>query len=390
MCAAEHRDRGRAPLNIKEGKGGGLYWHCHKCGAGGGAAKLRALTNGATPTTPRPGEALPKTAGAKVNVARAFAELAAMPGWSKPDVRAWAERRGWPAELLPGLDRLPVFALPANITILATAPTAKRLAAKVPDGRRILFVQYDAAGVPRTGRARFLAGGEGPKSKALSSAVVGDSAGWGGVSTLGRIPDAVAAARRGETVYMVEGEPDWALLSIYLDRQKSGAVLGATSAGELGKVAAALRAALEAAGARRARVVLIPDQDRPKEGAEHGVGVAGMLGAALALKGAAAVWWIDVPTVDGKGDLADAVEHGAELAAILATAREIHPAPVTVFDADKGETARVVAAALEAAGPGRLPVVAVPPPALVRPSLPWPSSPSWPPPACPVSWPCQR
>lgn len=365
VCAAEHRDRGRAPLNIKEGKGG-LYWHCHKCGAGGGAAKLRALTNGAPPTAPRPGEAPRKVDGARLNVARAFAELAEVRGRWKADVRAWAERRGWPSELASVVaEWLPVVAVPADLP--TSAPSARALAKRVTDGRRILFALHDAAGVIRTARRRFLAGGEGPKSMALSSDDVGESAGWGGVSTFGSIPDAVAAARRGESVYVVEGEPDWAILAAHRWLKRSGAVLGAPSAGEPPKLAAALRAALEAAGVRHARVVLIPDQDRPKEGAEHGVGVAGMLGAAMALKGAASVWWLDVPTVDGKGDLADAVERAgaergvAELAAILATAREIHKAPVTIADADRGETARVVADAFGAAGPGRLVVLAAPP-----------------------------
>lgn len=88
------------------------------------------------------------------------------------------------------------------------------------------------------------------KSKALPRSITGQAEGE--LLTFGSIPAAIQAMGRGEPLYICEGGPDWLALRAFLKAEnKPAAVLGASSASELPRLAAEVVAQLKERGLER-------------------------------------------------------------------------------------------------------------------------------------------
>jgi hypothetical protein len=287
-------------------------WHCFVCEAKGNAltlarrfelagAELRRPTVQAPTTTNRNGVA-PSTARAAWSVLEGLRDA-----YRERLVCYLAEVRGWPADLAEAGARVSGWAW-----IPADSPELPRPLAWMAcdDERRVAFALRDARGEVWTLERRWTAPTPpadpgNPKAKRLPTRTDEREI----LAIFGRIPDAVAAAERGEPVYLCEGGPDYLAAAAFARIEGRGAALGAHGHHGLPKVAAALRAALDAAAVPVAgvRVLCVPHM-----GDTGDVGARSMLAAAEALAGCGAVHNVRVP-VDGagKGDLADAARGGA-------------------------------------------------------------------------------
>ena len=352
-------------------------WHCFACEAKGNALTLARrfeLAAGelhnrpASPpcTTNRNGVA-PSTARAawsalevvrEVYRDRLVAYLTGPRGWSASLAFAAAAWSGWAWIPDDGAE------LPHSLAWIARDPD-----------RRAAFALRDERGEVWTLERRWTAPAppidpeNNPKAKRLPTR--GDER--EAVAIFGRVPDAVAAAARGEPIYLCEGGPDTLAAAAVCRLDGRGAALGAHGHHGLPKVATALRAALEAAAvpATGVRVVCVPHLgDKPPPNAppadKRGVGELSMAAAALALAGVSAVY-IARPPVDaaGKGDLADAARQGVESVRLVFEAAELaHVAPVDLRDHEAADAAigEAMLRALQAAdGPNSLAVVIMPP-----------------------------
>ena len=350
-------------------------WHCFACDAKGNALTLarRFELAGAElrPTAPPP--ATDNRNGVAPSTARAaWAALEGQRDAYRERLALYlAEVRGWPAELAEAGARVAGWAwIPADCPEL---PRPLAWIGRDAD-RRAAFALRDERGEVWTLERRWTAATPpaNPETtpKALRLRTRSEEAGR--LATFGRVPDAVAAADRGEPVYLCEGGPDYLAAAALCRLDGRGAALGAHGHAGLPNVAAALRAALEAAAVpvSRVHVLCVPHLgDKPPTGAppeeKRGVGELSMLAAADVLAGAAAVSVVRVP-VDGagKGDLADAARTGAgELRTLaeLATLRYAPPIDVRAPDAHEAIRVALLRALQAADGPNALAVVIMPP-----------------------------
>ncbi|MCA9545845.1 MAG: hypothetical protein KC613_15685 [Myxococcales bacterium] len=295
-------------------------------------------------------------------MAAAWAHLQTHRDRWEPDARAYLSAvRGWTDDLVSAaLDTgwiAYACSLPrgAGGALVREARNHNRLA---------LFALYGPAGVPRSAERRWHRSDACPGRKALSLSndQVGNPADWGGVRAFGRIPQAVAAAKAGEPVYLCEGGPDTLAAAAWCRLQGRGAALGAPSDNELRKVAAALADALDADGVS-ARVVLVPHLDP--------AGQAGGDAAADALRGRLAVDRVELPA---GGDLADAaagltgprqadpaLSSADALSAVLGAAKALYRPPLPVTgDAYRARMAEIAADAVAQAQGSNLVVVSAP------------------------------
>ena len=354
----------------RKGKASGLRadggpWHCFACDAKGNALTLarRFELNGAelprrvapTPSTNRNGVA-PSTAR---DAWRAI-EVNGEP--YRDRLAAYLEGvRGWPAELAAAGAAVPGVAwMPADCPDL---PRPLAWMARDND-RRAVFALRDARGEVWTLETRWTNPGlglRGPKALRLPTRATES----GHLVIFGNVPAAVAAAARGEPIYVCEGGPDYLAAAAYARLEGRGAALGAHGHHGLPKVAAALRAGLEAAKVPAARVHILCT---PHRGDSGNVGEQSMGEAVAILAGAGAVHIVRVPDAvvgTGKGDLADAARGGArDLRTLFELADLVYAAPVDVRDAE-ASTEQIRAAmlrALQAAdGPNALALVIMPP-----------------------------
>lgn len=307
-------------------------WHCFACDAKGNALTLarRFDLAGADlrPTAPPP--ATDNRKGVAPSTARAaWAALEGQRDAYRERLALYlAEVRGWPAELAEAGARVAGWAW-----IPADCPEMPRPLAWIgrDADRRAAFALRDERGEVWTLERRWTAttppANPETTPKALRMRTRSEEAGR--LAIFGRVPDAVAAADRGEPIYLCEGGPDYLAAAALCRLDGRGAALGAHGHAGLPKVAAALRAALAAAAVPVSRVhaLCVPHLgDKLPKGAppeeKRGVGELSMLAAADVLAGAGAVSVVRVP-VDGagKGDLADAARTGAgELRALAQSA----------------------------------------------------------------------
>jgi hypothetical protein len=342
-------------------------WHCFSCDAKGNALTLARRFELAGAELPRPTVQPPATPN-RNGVAPSMARAA----WSALEGRREVyrdrlttyleEARGWPAELARAGAAVPGWAwIPGD-----DCPELPRSLAWITrdDERRAAFALRNARGEVWTLERRWTAPAppadpDTPKAKRLPTRPDDREE----LAIFGRVPDAVAAAARGEPVYLCEGGPDYLAAAAFTRIEGRGAALGAHGHHGLPKVAAVLRAALEAAAAPVAgvRVLCVPHL-----GDKGDVGARSMLAAADVLAGCGAVHNVRVPVdATGKGDLADAARGGAhDLRALFEAPELLYAAPVDLADKEAA-TEQIGAAILRALqasdGPNTLALVIMPP-----------------------------
>lgn len=354
----------KGKANGNRGKG---VWNCKVCGEAGHVQALARRFELAGGELPRPTVQAPEATtrnGVAPSTARAaWATLEGLRDAYRERLTLYlAEVRGWPAELAEAGARVSGWAwIPADCPEL---PRPLAWMATRDADRRAAFALRDERGEVWTLERRWTAATPpaNPETtpKALRLRTRSEEAGR--LAIFGRVPDAVAAADRGEPIYLCEGGPDYLAAAALCRLDGRGAALGAHGHAGLPKVAAALRAALEAATVpvSRVRVLCVPHL-----GDKGGVGERSMLEAADVLAGAAAVSVVRV-AVDGagKGDLADAARTGTgELRTLAELATLRYAAPIDVRAPDAHEAIRVaLLRALQTAdGPNALAVVIMPP-----------------------------
>ena len=341
-------------------------WHCFACDAAGNALTLARRFELAGAELPRPTVQAPEATnrnGVAPSAARAaWAALAGQrDAYHGHMSRYLAEVRGWPAELADAGAHVSGWAwIPEDCPELP-----RPLAWTTRDAdRRAAFALADATGEIWTLERRWTSpappADPGSTPKALRLRTRSEDAGR--LAIFGRVPDAVAAAGRGEPVYLCEGGPDYLAAAALCRLEGRGAALGAHGHAALPKVAAALRAALEAAGAPVAGVHVLCV---PHLGDKGDVGERSMLAAADALAGVGAVSVVRVPVdADGHGDLADAARGGGShlQALVAAAARRVDT--LAVVDVRTGEavvTRSLISDALDGMCEGDVALLMVPP-----------------------------
>jgi hypothetical protein len=341
-------------------------WHCFACDAKGNALTLARRFELAGAELPRPTVQAPETTNRNgVAPSTARAAWAALEGqrdaYRERLALYLAEVRGWPAELAEAGARVLGWAwIPADCPEL---PRPLAWTARDAD-RRAAFALRDERGEVWTLERRWTspAPPADPETtpKALRLRTRSEEAGR--LAIFGRVPDAVAAADRGEPIYLCEGGPDYLAAAALCRLDGRGAALGAHGHAGLPKVAAALRDALEAAAVPVAGVHVLCV---PHLGDKGDVGERSMIEAADALAGAGAVSIVRVPVdAAGKGDLADAARGGAgELRTLAELAVSRYAAPIDVRAPDAHEAIRAaLLRALQAGdGPNVLALVIMPP-----------------------------
>lgn len=276
----EKRSKYAASLHIGGGDRHGLYY-CPRCERGGSLERLdpgRAATmeRAEAPPVPPPERPLP--------MPRAWDAL-----YRHRDhggLEEWAARRGWPNELVDLLrDHPQVMCAPHKADQVGV--DGRRLHAYAVKCRRpVLFAIHDGRGEVRSAMRRYI--GEAPDELAKTLSLRSDLCPVKGARVLGRIPDWVAAAQAGETVYLAEGEPDWLALDLLCRLNEWGACVGSPFAGGLVDVA---HAAVEAGGGSCAgwEVVVVPHLgDTGKTERVRGAGLKKMKAAGRALAAAGA------------------------------------------------------------------------------------------------------
>jgi hypothetical protein len=308
----------------------------------------------APPTAPNRNGVAPSTARAAWGALEGVREV------YRDRLAAYLEgARGWPADLAAAGARVTGWAwIPDDA---AELPPSLAWIAR-DNARRAAFALRDERGEVWTLERRWTAptppADPEKDPKALRLRTRAEDAGR--LVIFGHLPDAVAAARRGDPVYLCEGGPDYLAAAAFARIEGRGAALGAHGHQALPKVAAALRAALEAAGVPPSgvRILCVPHR-----GDVGDVGELSMLAAADVLAGAGAVHIVRVPVdAAGKGDLADAARD-ALFAAVFEGAELVYAAPLDVLAPDAAEHigAAMLRAIQAADGPNALALVIMPP-----------------------------
>lgn len=300
-------------------------WKCYKCEGAGHLLQL-AESDGLDVAGVKRLELPPEPAPPKnpIDMARAWKGLLEVKPRFIGEIERYFLDRGWPleiAELAAGLDDL-AWAPHKPIG----AKDADRLAshARWAD-RPLLFVVRDEEGNPRSAYRRTVTG-EDPKAKACSRTHAPAER----PHLYGHLRAWAQAAKEGQVVVLVEGEPDFALASALckLEGSPIGAALGVPSAGHLPKAAEAAARALSGVGAIAPRVVVIPHLgDTGKTEAAMDKGLKMMTSAAWVLRkrARALVSTLHVrPLASGKGDLSDVLER-RDLDAVLEQLAEVAP-----------------------------------------------------------------
>lgn len=262
---------------------------------------------------------------------RAWAAIDALRDeWRQRVVAHFRDVRGLQPELAERIANLPELIFieddaPAKVRKVLGREAAEAVQRIFPlvrmDGHHLplWYAQYDARGDLISAHRRQ----EGPREAGGKG---GHLPGAAEGRTYNRIPRAVEAAKRSETIMFGEGAPDSAVLAGLCLLDGAGAALAAASAGELEKVARELADALVEAQVppSMVRIVCIPDRE------PSGVGMAGMEAAAKKLSMVGTVLLAPTPAgSDGHGDVADVARCGLDaLRAFLASAEVIHRPPI--------------------------------------------------------------
>jgi hypothetical protein len=196
---------------------------------------------------------------------------------------------------------------------------AAKLGIEIPEqhtATRTLVATYDY--VSESGQLLYQAcryePGKNGKAKEFTQRVPDGNGGWvwtmdGVTRVLYRLPEVMAAVARGAWVYIVEGEKDADLLTMY-------GLAATTNVAGAGKWRPEYSAPL-----RGANVAILPDNDKP--GATHATTVAGSLHGI-----AATVRVIELPGLGPKGDVSDWIATGHtidELQTLVMTAPQAAP-----------------------------------------------------------------
>lgn len=250
-------------------------WYCNRCKQGG---TLRDTEGKAPAPMPKPTSAVVTP----IDLARVWARIPRGARATEALV-GWSAQRGWPADVAQAFARLddvrwiPEDAPPRDDEDLTTIYYKCR---NSHFARPVLFAIRDEQGRVVSAMRRCVGEPTDDRGKALR--LPSDLCPVEGALILGSLPQWLDAALAGEPVYVVEGEPDFAVLSVLCVMRGWGAVIGAPSAGALEGVA---RAAVEGLGkgAARAHVALVPHLGDAKD-----VGVVSMRAAAQILASAGA------------------------------------------------------------------------------------------------------
>ncbi|MCA9540346.1 MAG: hypothetical protein KC620_15715 [Myxococcales bacterium] len=326
----------RGPVNLGDEGPSGPWWRCWACHDGGGLDKLRGLLDGdlaqPSPVAPPVGPSARKRKALPLDVATAWEALTAQVEDYEPDLTGYLSGvRRWPLELAEQI-------VAATRGDLAHAQADGSRLATLADGRPVLTVLRDADGRPRDIDRRVTLPIDGqPKAKRLPKDVTGS---WGLDSTrrwcaFGDLRDAIAAARHGAPIWLVEGGPDFWVATWHL-RAGRGAVLGAVGADMLPKIADLLATRL-GQEAVAAVVITVPHRgDAPTERHPNGAGLDAMAKAEEKLRRVATLVRLAVPVgADGRGDLAD-LATGALSAAAVAEAIDAHLAQARTLSVAPG------------------------------------------------------
>ena len=320
---------GACDLDLKAGG-----WKCFKCS---GKGHLGALVGQGAARFER---AEPEPERAELSRLDVGAALRALGGIQRRFVSqliSWAKGRGWPEELaarvaeLRGLMFCPED-LPRGVpSWLAWAcwPGKQKNKSTHARGPRkgaggdggadlrgtleprgaalpLLLALYNERDRAVSASRRPMVRGAGAKALTLPTAVAGEL----GAAGFGELGAAVAAAGRGERVYLCEGGPDWAALGALCLLEGRGAAVGARDAGSFVARARALGGALERAGLRgRVRLVLCPHRgDKGDKGEQAAAAAAAVLARVGTVEVARVpAQWLDG---EGRGDVSDVLERG--------------------------------------------------------------------------------
>lgn len=353
-----------AALNIERNP-----WHCFRCDIRGTAASLAVLLGDLaaspresgpalsdyrlTPAQAADAQAASETpAAGRIHVARGWAEvLEATTVESVAAIERWAVSRGWPHHVIHTVATSDWLAHVGGLDASGRTDGAKLAAAAQVRGLNLLVPVRDANGITRQMARRWDGEGRAPKPKSMSLSVAdaGDADTWGGVWAYGSIPDALAAAKAGHPVYIVEGAPDYlALAGLMVSRGLPGAVVGAYNDTTAVGLVRSLCDTLGAQGMIAPRVVIVPHNDAPTKAHPRGAGAEAAERMADRLRGRAGVFLANLPP--HIGDLSDALRDlgEAKLLGLLDLARCLYPAPVALEQAKGEMEIRLKRAVLEA------------------------------------------
>ncbi|NOZ72755.1 MAG: hypothetical protein GXP38_12735, partial [Chloroflexi bacterium] len=277
----------------------GEVWKCFACDTGGNLYQLKKALGDESPTRSHNFRKKRKKARARTryhqfDLGEAVDIIAGSPARDSK-LRRWAQDRGWPAltaEALPGLSEALSWVPP---TLQTHNWHCQTLLENTRD-RPLLFHVRDQNGELVSYVKRATGEVEGPKAKLAPNDLVGMTP----VKVFGHIPRALEAARRGETLRIVEGGPD----ALILMTKYGDTVLGAISAGDMPRLAKTLVKALRKAKLTP-RIIVYPDMDITKENA---VGELKARRCAEILARAAWVGFAKVPVWEnGQGDVEDLI-----------------------------------------------------------------------------------
>lgn len=371
FCGDDDRDRRRkgrtADAALHEEN---QPWKCWRasCGATGNARTLAAHYGELDLETHRKFESRPKPPPRPKPTEKATVRK----GWqdllesstedSAARIYHWAkETRGWPEEVARAVSYHDdvICPMPWEEHWGRAGKTLARHADR--EALRLLVPIRCHKGTVRSAMRMWLgpeAPPEGKRTKmALSSRLTGSSETWGSTMIYGSLPAAIEAVECGETIYIVEGAPDYLAASgLLLAGGEPGVVLGAFSAQTAKRMVERLLDELNRRNLIAERVVFVPDLDRAREnpatGESYNPGLDAFAAAAGLLRGRAGVHLLKLPRESeaAKMDLARKLRDVGtrQTLALLRTAPVLYTAPVHL-DRCQGEmSARFRRAVMEA------------------------------------------
>ena len=323
-------------ISLKPGKVG--VCHCFRCGFSGHIQGIWRKYFGIDAPAIRPEPAPQRRAAQKRTVPVSMPEVWASMDSNRDKYRdnlvRWARRRGWPEEIAQIVADDPELAYAITSTgdqevdrVCDVALHTRMQTAGVwkSFSLPVLTAHRDPQGQVRSFNRRHNELAPAPPSKTAYAST--DLTLYRGVRVIGQIPLAVAALQRAETVYLVEGEPDFAVASALTRLDGTGYALGAPAHLWLPAVARELRkVAIELGQAFPGRVVIVPHV-----GDHDDVGRVSAREAAAELRRVVEVCIARVS--DTKGDLADVLAARGctqDVREVLAAAEVYFPAPATL------------------------------------------------------------
>jgi hypothetical protein len=334
---ARKRTKRAFSISTKPGKFG--VCHCLRCGFSGhihGIWRKRfGVDAPAVRPTPIPHKPSSRKRTAPVSMPEVWDSLTNLRPRYRDNLVRWARRRGWPEEIAQLVADDPELAYATSSTgdqetdrICAAALNTRMQndagawkAYPLP----VLTAHRDPEGRVRSFNRRHNELPQAPPSKTAYASR--ELTLYSGIRIIGQLPVAVQTLCEGGTVYLVEGEPDFAVASALTRLDGSGYALGAPAHLWMPAVARELRKAAIARGKTfEGRVVVVPHVGDHKD-----VGLVSAREAAAELR---RVVEVRIATVSmTKGDLADVLEKNGniqDVREVLGTAEVYYEAPATL------------------------------------------------------------